>query len=315
MRFTLLQSMFHPSSDQANRIYHLFNSFNIAAFGMFIFVTALTIYICTKYRKKSGQNNIPIQVKGNYKTEVLMILLPLLLVIFFFYQSIAVMRTIEPAVDVDAKPDVIITGHQFWWEVEYNGYEFKTANEVHLPVGKKLLMEMLSGDVIHDWWVPELGTKMDVIPGRRNYLWLTIDKPGNYAGTCSEFCGAEHAWMRMNVIAQDSADYNNWLLANSKPADIPVDTLAKKGEAFFQTATCANCHSIQGTLAQGNVGPDLTHILSRNKMLGGMMPVNEANLYKWISNPQGVKPGSYMPNFVLSKDTLNALVHYIAQLK
>jgi cytochrome c oxidase subunit 2 len=315
LKLTLLQSMLNPSSEQAHRIYALFNYFNIAALGMLLLVTGLTIYICIKFSKRKTGNTIPSQTKGNSLVEALMIGVPTIIIIFFFFKSIAVMKSVEPQVDITAIPDVIITGHQWWWEVEYPRSKVISANEVHLPAGKKLLMELRSADVIHSWWVPQLGNKMDVIPGRNNYLTLAIEKAGKYEGTCSEFCGAEHAWMRIEVIAQDSLDFHNWLLANSITPGETSDDLSIRGKEVFQSSSCATCHRIDGTPAKGITGPDLTHLFSRNKMLGGLMEVNEANLHAWIKNPQEIKPGSYMPKFLFAKDSLDALVHYLSLLK
>lgn len=226
------------------------------------------------------------------------------------------MNSVSPSQDPKGKnPDVIITGHQWWWQVEYPKAHVITANEVHLPVGKPLLLEMRSADVIHDWWVPELGNKMDLIPTKRNYLSLNINKPGTYIGACSEFCGAQHAWMRIHVIAQTQTDFNNWLAANEKNAVQPQDTLAKIGARLFQTKTCANCHRIQGTAATATAGPDLTHLAERPEILTGLMTTNQANLFKWVDQPQEVKPGAHMPDFKFKKDTVNAIVHYLLQLK
>lgn len=313
--YRLLQSMLNPSSQQAHQIYRLFNAYNAAAFSMLGFVILLTAYICIKYAKRKGSDRKPAQFKGSYKMEALMIGVPALLVAYFFYRTITTMRRVEPAVEAHVKPDVIVTGHQFWWQVQYPNEGVTTANEVHLPVGKKLTIELHSADVIHSWWVPALGNKMDLVPGKTNYLTLTIDKPATYAGACSEFCGAQHAWMRLYIVAQDTAAFAAWAAANGQPAAPVTDAVAAKGEAIFQTATCANCHQVQGTAAGKDVGPDLTHLFSRKRMLSGMLPMNKENLYKWISNPQAVKPGSYMPGFIFTKDTLEALVQYMTQLK
>ena len=254
-------------------------------------------------------------LKKNYTLEAFMIGIPTLLVAFFFYKTIAVMRSVEPETETYPSPDIIVTGHQFWWEVQYPAANVIAANEIHLPVHKKILIELRSADVIHDWWVPELGNKMDCIPNHPNHIWVTINKEADYDGVCSEFCGAQHAWMRMDIIAQNENDYNSWLTANSATASVPSDTLGVEGANVFQTGTCANCHKIDGTNANGNVGPNLTHLFSRKKMLAGMLTVSEDNLYKWISHPQRIKPGSSMPDFIYSKDTINALAHYMAQLK
>ena len=316
MNWIFLQSMLQPHSDQAERISVIFNQFNIAAFSMLALVSILTTFIVIKYRKKKNQQELPKQIKGNGKVEALMIGIPTLLVLFFFFRSLAVMRSLNVNDDdLSETPDIIITAHQFWWEATYPASGLTVANEIHLPAGKKLLVELHSADVIHDWWVPSLGRKMDMIPNRKNYTWITIKKPGKYIGACSEFCGAQHAWMRINVIAQDSAGFQNWMAANSRPAVGPADSLSALGAAVFQSSTCADCHRIQGTVANASVGPDLTHLSSRTEMLAGMLPVTESNLLHWISDPQEIKPGAHMPAYIFSQDTLNAIAHYMAQLK
>lgn len=315
LQIILLQSVEHPASMQAERINKLFNYFNIAAACMLLLVCFLVVFICIKFKEKKGDEGEPKQTTGNKKVEALMIGIPTLLLVWFFYQSLATMHAVASPVAVDTEPDVIITGHQWWWEVDYPKANVVTANEVHLPVGKHLLMEMRSADVIHDWWVPELGNKMDLIPKINNYLWLDINKQGKYIGTCSEFCGAQHAWMRINVIAEKENDFQKWLADNSKDAVVPTDSMAIKGAEIFQTQTCASCHRIQGTAATSNVGPDLTHVASRAELLTGLMKNNEGNLNKWISRPQQVKPGARMPDFQYGKDTINAIVSYLTQLK
>jgi cytochrome c oxidase subunit 2 len=317
LKIYMLQSITNPASQQADRINKLFNYFNFAAGAMLLLVIFLIVYICIKFKQKKGDTDEPVQTSGNKKLEALMIGGPTLLLIFFFYQTMAVMNAVSPSVDKGRQPDVIITGHQWWWEVDYPAAHVATANEVHLPVGKHLLIEMHSADVIHDWWVPELGNKIDLVPQITNYLWLDINKPGNYTGACSEFCGAQHAWMRIHVIAQNENDFNKWLAANAKDAVQPTGSLAIIGSALFQSETCAGCHRVQGTSAISNVGPapDLTHLASRNEILTGLMKNNEANLFKWINHPQEIKPGAHMPDFHFNKYTVNAIVQYLEQLK
>lgn len=311
----LLQSVENPSSQQAEKINRLFNFFNIAALGMLLLVCFLVVFICIKFREKKEDTGEPKQITGNKRVEALMIGIPALLLIWFFCQTVTTMNAVAAPLHPTKEPDVIITGHQWWWEVDYPKANVVTANEVHLPVGKPLLLEMRSADVIHDWWVPELGNKMDLVPKINNYLSLDINKPGKYIGACSEFCGAQHAWMRINVIAENESEFQNWLAQNAKPAIVPTDTLGIKGAEIFQTETCANCHRIQGTASTSNVGPDLTHLGSRTELLTGLMKNNEQNLYQWISHPQEIKPGAHMPDFIFSKDTVQAIVHYLAQLK
>lgn len=311
----LLQAVMNPASNQADRINRLFNYFNIAAGLMLLLVISLIIYVCIKFKAKKGDNNDPVQTSGNKKLEAAMIGIPTLLLVFFFYQTVTTMNAVSPEVTKNRQPDVIITGHQWWWEVYYPATNVYAANEVHLPVGKQLLMEMRSADVIHDWWVPELGNKMDLVPNHPNYLWLNIHKPGKYFGACSEFCGAQHAWMRITVIAQTKNDFDHWIASNVKLAAQPTDELANTGAALFQAKSCGSCHRIAGTAAITNVGPDLTHLASRQTLLTGLMVNNENNLFKWISHPQNVKPGAHMPDFNMDKDSIKAIVHYLEFLK
>ena len=243
-----------------------------------------------------------------------MVALPLLLVVVFFFWSLDTMNAVNPDRG-DRQPDIIITGHQWWWEAVYPGTKAVIANGIHLPVGKKLLLQLDAADVIHDWWVPALGGKMDMIPGTNNYLWVTINKPGVYEGTCSEFCGQQHAWMRIRVVAQPAAKYQAWLNAQTVKAVSPENSLSKTGAVLFMNASCSSCHRIRGTPANGMEGPDLTHFAARETMLAGMMGNNTENVNKWLVDPQKVKPGAHMPRFIFGKDSIKALTAYLTQLK
>ncbi|MDQ2753028.1 MAG: cytochrome c oxidase subunit II [Bacteroidota bacterium] len=315
LNFILLTSVTHPASQQADKINRLFNSFNIGAAAMLLLVSALVIYICLKFREKKDSKREASQTTGNIKLEAAMIGVPMFVLLYFFYQSVITEKAITPVGEATKHPDVIITGHQWWWEVEYPGSNVITANEVHLPAGKHIVMELRSADVIHDWWVPELGNKMDMIPKVNNFLSVDINKPGHYIGACSEFCGQQHAWMRINVIAENEEDYKNWLKANAQKAAKPTDSLAMKGAVLFQSNSCASCHRIGGTNAVAAIGPDLTHVGSREELLTGLLKTNEDNLFKWINHPQQIKEGAYMPNFIYDKDSVIAIAHYLAQLK
>lgn len=310
-----LQSILNPASLQAERINRLFTFFNLAAGGMLLLVVFLVVFICIKFRRRIGDESESTHPKSNNKLEIIMIGGPTLLLAWFFYQTVSTIHVLTPPLVAGQQPDVVITGHQWWWEVAYPSAKVITANEVHLPVGKHLLLELRTADVIHDWWVPQLGSKVDLIPNKSNYLYLDINKPEEYLGSCSEFCGAQHAWMRIHVIAQKADDFASWLNDNAGNAIAPEDSLALTGAALFQSKTCGGCHRIQGTEAMGNAGPDLTHLSSRKQLLTGVLENNASNLFKWISHPQEIKPGAHMPNFIFSKDTVNAIVHYLNQLR
>jgi cytochrome c oxidase subunit 2 len=309
----LLASVLDPHSDQAETITHLTNYFFVAAAFIFLVVSTLTIVFLYRYRSKPGDKE-PKPIYNNKKLEVFIVGIPLAMVAFFFYLTVRDMKKVLPD-DDNKNPDVVITGHQWWWEAYYPASGVRTANEVHLPVGRKILIHLRSADVIHDWWVPQLGNKMDMIPGRENHLWLTIKDAGVYTGACSEFCGPQHAWMRIHVYADDEKDFSNWLAAHKMSAQTPQQPLARQGALLFQQKTCGGCHRVAGTAAVGTTGPELTHFASRKTILTGMMANNAENVNRFLTNPQDIKPGANMPNFWLDNKTRQALVAYLMQLK
>ena len=302
------QNVLHSSSQQNGEINHLGNYFFIAAGCMLLLVVALTTYILIRFSEKRSTDKSTTPGKI---WEVPMLVLPTALVALFLYFSITTMARINPDAS-NQKPDVIITAHQWWWQATYNG-NIIAANEIHLPVGKKLLLKLVTTDVVHDWWVPQLGNKTDIIPAQDNYLWLTINEPGEYYGACSEFCGLQHANMHIKVIAQTPENFNAWLSKNKQPAMVDSNELA--GESIFMAKTCGDCHRINGTPANGNTGPDLTHIGSRSTLLAGVSINNADNLKRWLKHPQHVKPGCYMPDFLLSDSSVDKLTTYLESLR
>lgn len=305
--------MFRPASPEARLIGSIGNGFLLAATAIALLVIFLTVWITRRYGQ-SRRPGEPSQAPAGRWLEIPMIGGPLLIVIAFFFWSMRAMNAVLPEREGRAA-DVVITGHQWFWEVSYPTSGVVTANEVHLPVGKRLLLELNSADVIHDWWVPALGAKMDMIPGRSNHLWLTVQDSGNYLGACSEFCGQQHAWMRIRVIVQPEREFQQWLAAQSAPAPAPQDKLAESGRSLFLTATCSNCHRVKGTAATGREGPDLTHLASRQTLLAGRTDNDSASLYRWLMDPQKLKPGARMPKFHLPKDSIKALVAWLTHLK
>jgi cytochrome c oxidase subunit II len=215
--------------------------------------------------------------------------------------------------------NIEVTAHQWWWTARYmNGgpsETFVTANEIHIPVGKPVLVSLKAEDVIHSLWIPNLAGKKDLIPGRSASLQLRADKPGIYRGQCAEFCGLQHALMGLLVIADPPEQYQQWVQAQQQPAAQPADAKAERGKQLFQAVSCAMCHSIQGTLAAAQKGPDLTHVGSRRTLAAGTLPNTPQDLGSWINNPQLHKPGTNMPATPLSKDDLEALVAYLGGLK
>jgi cytochrome c oxidase subunit II len=212
-----------------------------------------------------------------------------------------------------------VTGQQWWWQATYDPGDpvrtFYTANELHIPVGRPVVLKLQSPDVIHSFWVPNLAPKKDMIPGRTITLTLRADKAGIYRGQCAEFCGFQHAKMAFVVIAEEPAQYEQWAQAQRANAKDPADAVAKRGQEVFMSSPCIMCHAIKGTPANATTGPDLTHLASRMTIAAGTLPNTRGHLSEWIANPQSVKPGANMPAVTLSADDLHALVTYLEHLK
>lgn len=207
-----------------------------------------------------------------------------------------------------------VIGHQWWWEVRYPGTRAVTANEIHIPVGTRVNVVATSADVIHSFWVPQLARKIDMIPGRQNRILLYASRAGSYRGQCAEFCGFQHAHMGMYVVAQPRASFQSWLANMASPARPPASAAAAAGERVFMRSQCASCHQIRGTPAQATVGPDLTHLATRSTLAGAEIPNDPSQLQDWISHPQGIKPGSRMPDLGLPNSQVAQIVTYLRGL-
>ncbi|MDQ3974030.1 MAG: cytochrome c oxidase subunit II, partial [Actinomycetota bacterium] len=208
-----------------------------------------------------------------------------------------------------------VTGYQFWWEFHYPELGVVTANEVHIPVGRRVELRVTSVDVIHSFWVPELHGKIDVFPGRTNTWVIEAEEPGVYRGQCAEFCGLQHANMALYVIADEPAVFDAWAEHEAAPASPPTTALARLGLRVMQSSSCAGCHAVRGTTADGQLGPDLTHFASRETIGAGTVPNDRGHLAGWLLDAQAIKPGSLMPPVPLAPDDLHALVEYIETLE
>lgn len=201
-----------------------------------------------------------------------------------------------------------VIGRQWWWEVRYPEQQITTANEIYIPVGQPVNVRLATADVIHSFWVPELNGKMNMIPGKTNTLWLQADKPGIYRGLCTEFCGIQHAKMQYMVVAVPPDEFAAWLEHQCQPAPTPENQAIRRGQQIFLGSACVYCHTVRGTNASGQLGPDLTHVASRQTLAAGVLPNNRGSLAGWIVNPQHIKPGNLMPPTALNGDDLQALL-------
>lgn len=317
MFFTLL-AILEPSSPQADAIADL--SLVVLAISVVIFLVVIGLVTVATWRfrdpsaKNSSSNKKPNQAMlGNNRVEVLWTLIPFVILIVLFVLTVKTMHAVDPSAS-DTKADLIVTGHQWWWEVRYPDSGAVTANEIHIPVGQKLLVRLESADVIHDFWVPALARKIDAVPGHTNYLYLEADEPGTYIGACAEFCGTQHAGMHIRVIAQSAEDFAAWEQAQLAIPKPPTSALAKHGAEIFKEKTCYNCHTIAGTGSQQMIGPDLTYVATRETLGSGVLKNSRKNLGRWLAGPEHFKPGSHMPNFQLSDEEVAALVSYLSDL-
>jgi cytochrome c oxidase subunit 2 len=212
-----------------------------------------------------------------------------------------------------------VTGNQWWWDVKYSSHEasneFRTANEIHLPVNVPAEITLESNDVIHSFWIPNLAGKQDLIPGRVTDIQILPRKIGTYRGQCAEFCGVQHANMALDITVESKEDFERWVHAQQRPAFAPMTPLEAAGYRFVTTRQCGACHNITGTPASGQVAPDLTHFASRRSIAAGTLPMSTGNLYGWIADPQSQKPGNKMPTIGLSPDELHGVVAYLGRLK
>lgn len=309
-----LQSIIHPAGIQAARVSHLWwVMFWICAVVWAAVAVAALVAIARGRRGSStatdAQIGRSVTVAGGLSVAALLGLL---------FQSIVTGR----ALDTLRSPDALriqVTGNQWWWDVQYEhavpALRVTTANEIHIPVGKPIRFDLLSTDVIHSLWIPNLQGKIDLVPGRLNELWLRADEPGIYRGQCAEYCGLQHAKMALVVVAEPPDDFERWLTANRAPASPPTTPEQERGRDIFERSPCAMCHTIAGTSAGGRSAPDLTHLASRSTIGAGTLPNTKGYLAGWIADPQHIKPGNRMPPPGLNGEELQAVLAYLETLK
>jgi cytochrome c oxidase subunit II len=322
------QSTINPEGPNARVIYDLLVlPIFVPAVLVFFAVEGVLLYAVFKYRGKPG-DPLPVQYHGNTRLEITWTIVPaiiLVVILFFTFRTQAVLAT--PPEDPNAV-NVRVIGHQWWWEYEYPDLGVTTANELHIPVGRTIIVTLESADVIHSFWVPLLAGKQDAIPGRINRLWMKADESGIYQVQCAEFCGTQHALMRGLVVAQSQGEFDAWVrsqraipgfAATPTPSGAAAaqQSLVSQGAQLFASGACVTCHTVRGTPANAKIGPDLTHFGSRRSIAANTLPIDPEgnNLKRWLRNPQAVKPGNLMPNLNLSDADVEALAAYLQSLR
>ena len=302
----------NPDSPQARSIFDLGIVAGIILAIIFVIVAGIIVFALMRFRWREGEPD-PHQLAGNRTVEIVWTAIPCLIVVVLFGLTARTMSLSDPP--PAPEPDLVVTGHQWWWEALYPKSGVMVANEFHIPVGKAVSVQLESADVLHEFWVPELARKITAVPGHPNHIWLEADKPGSYLGICSEFCGTEHAWMHFLVVAEPEAEFDAWEKAQLQPAATPIGDSAANGFALFQKTSCVSCHAINGTAARARVGPDLTHFASRRQLGAGIADNTPANLHRWLVDPQQVKPGVKMPDFKFSEEQVKQISDYLQTLQ
>jgi cytochrome c oxidase subunit 2 len=304
---------FEPHSPETRAIADLLMETLAVCAVIFVVVSGLLAFCVVRFRARPGAAE-PRQIEGHKKLEIVWTLVPCLIVAGLFVLTGRAMALADAPSDRD--PDLVVIGHQWWWEARYpNGAV--TANEIHIPVGEDVVVRVESADVIHDFWAPALGRKIDATPGRPVFVRIAADVAGVYHGACAEFCGTQHAWMRFDVLASPRPEFEAWLAHHAAPASFPESESSTRGRKVFVDRTCVQCHAIRGATTGSSpvgVAPDLTHFASRALLGAGVLKNTPENLFLWLKDPQSVKPGSHMPSLRLNDDEARDLTTYLEGL-
>ena len=311
--------VFDPASAPADAIVEVATLALAIAAGIFVAVVGLLVTAVVRFRARPGDDGAePPQVYGSDRIELAWTVLPILVVVVLSLVTARTIYAVQGAAQPPGALEVTVVGHQWWWEIRYPALGITTANELHVPVagddgGTPTWIDLESADVAHSFWVPRLAGKTDLIPNRRNRMWIAPREAGVYVGQCAEFCGTQHAHMLLRVVAHAPADFERWVEAERAPA--VADPAASAGRRVFETTACINCHTVRGTVATGRFGPDLTHLASRRTLAAGAAALDGGSLRAWLEDPDRVKPGALMPAMQLGAADLDRLVEYLLTLR
>ena len=307
-----LASPFDAHSPEAQAIASLFVKTLLICTVIGVVVAVLVAWCVIKFRAKSANEKEPAQVHGSTRLEIAWTIVPFLIVVWIFVLTVQAAGASDPP--ADREPDLVVIGHQWWWEVRYPNGAIG-ANEIHVPTGKKLLVRIESADVVHDFWVPQLARKIDAVPGHPSTIWMSADAPGTYLGACAEYCGMQHAWMRIVVQAENPADFDAWVAHQLDAAPAPTTTQQMNGLTLFTQKTCIQCHAVTGLPVLARVAPDLTHLADRKTLGAGVIANTPTELARWLQHPQQIKPGSHMPDLLLTDAEVADFVAWFETLK
>lgn len=296
-------------------------AFTLIVFGAVSIVVLLLLAWLAVRRRGSLESHAPLDANGGQRWVLVGgIAVPVAVLAIVFISSLQAMSQYPMSHHSGDRADIRVTGRQWWFNAEYLGDTTQAVvdspTELHIPTGRPMDIELVTRDVIHSFWIPKLHGKVDLVPGMTNRIRIRADEPGVFSGECGEFCGAQHANMRLQVIAQRPEEFDRWLQAQRAHAHEPQTAQQKSGEQVFMSSACVLCHTVRGTPALGQVGPDLTHVASRSRIAGGMLPNDRGSLQAWIAHAQTLKPGAQMPDLPnLNGEQLIALADYLQSLE
>ena len=309
-----------PNAESLSRLWWLMFYVCSAVYLLVMIGVAIAIRKGTRHSDLNPVLNPSPQTETRKRNAVLSAVSVTVVILFvFLIYSYSTGRSLTADLGKKNGLSIEVTGHQWWWEARYNDVDasnmFITANEIHIPVGVPVLFTLHGGDVIHSFWVPNLAGKKDLIPGKVSTMWLQADKPGLYRGQCAEYCGLQHARMAMWIVAEPQDQFNAWRQNQTQGSVPPATDSQRYGQQVFLSSTCVMCHSINGTPAGSNFGPNLTHVGSRNTIAAATVSNTREHLMRWIINSQQFKPGNKMPQNNIGQTELEALADYLQSLK
>ena len=324
---TGLQASMDPAGSPGRQIASLWWLYCGVGIGVYLITMFFILLAVRRKRRIEGPSDAPVvdtQPEPRRERRLTVVVsaslgLTTIILLVLMFAEFATTRAVA-SLSGDQQPlKVRIIARQWWWEVRYEERPTSeiviTANEIHIPVGRTIQFDLESPDVIHSFWVPKLAGKKDIIPGHGASLYLKADEPGTYFGQCAEFCGYQHAKMRFVVVAETQENFEKWRASQLAPAKSPATETQQRGQEVFLGSTCVMCHTISGTSARGTVGPNLSHVASRDKIAAGSLPNRPGHLAGWIMDPQKIKPGVRMPQHNLAPTDLRALLEYLQSLK
>ena len=317
-----IQNAVNPAGPQANNLSRLWWLMFTVSSAVFVLVM---IAVLLSLRNRTHSETTPIleppqpQEQRRRNVVISAVTVTVIILFVFLIASFSAGRSMTAELAHKNGIAIDVTGHQWWWEIRYNDVDasniFTTANEIHIPVGVPVTFTLHGADVIHSFWVPNLAGKKDLIPGKVNSIWLQADKPGVYRGQCAEYCGLQHAQMAFWVIAESQEQFNAWKQNQTQTSVPAASDSQKRGQQVFLSSTCVMCHAINGTPAGSNIGPNLTHVGSRNTLAAATIANTREHLAQWIKDSQQIKPGNKMPQNNLSDADLQSLIDYLQSLK